>query len=95
MTAAGGAAALERPAAAGNGGRAALRGLIAVPSLPVVYVNMPKSGCTTIKNILHRLDSGAFLAEPLTIHERPDLFVHASHAPDELLPESFDSSNLA
>ncbi len=80
-----GTAAAGRPPAAGKAGKAALRGLIAVPSLPVVYVNMPKSGCTTIKNILHRIDSGAFLDDPLTIHERPDLFVHASHAPDELV----------
>ena len=85
MTAGDGAVTMQRPPAkAGKAGKMALRGFVAVPSLPVVYINMPKSGCTTIKNVLHRIDSGAFLSDPLTIHERPDLFVHADRAPDEL-----------
>ncbi len=47
---------------------------VAVQNLPLIYVNMPKSGCTTIKNLLHRIDRGTFLADPLTIHRRKDLF---------------------
>jgi hypothetical protein len=58
---------------------------VAVKSLPILYVNMPKSGCTTIKNLMHRLDSGSFLADPLTIHKRKDLFVRAEREPEELM----------
>jgi hypothetical protein len=58
-------------------------GFVAVRSLPLLYVNMPKSGCTTIKNILHRLDSGSFLDDPLTIHRRTDLFLRAGREPEE------------
>ena len=68
------------------GGQAAAqpRGLVAVESLPLVYVNMPKSGCTTIKNLLHRLDGGAFLADPLTVHDRTDLFLSEAAGPEAL-----------
>ena len=45
---------------------------------------MPKSGCTTIKNVLHRLDGGAFIADPLTIHKRKDLLVRADREPEEI-----------
>jgi hypothetical protein len=57
---------------------------VVVRNLPIIYVNMPKSGCTTIKNLLHRIDSGAFLADPLTIHKRKDLFLTVDSAPDEI-----------
>ena len=45
---------------------------------------MPKSGCTTIKNILHRFDGGAFIADPPTIHKRKDLLVRADREPGEI-----------
>jgi hypothetical protein len=61
-----------------------LRGFVAVRTLPVLYVNMPKSGCTTIKNLLHRLETGAFLDDPLTIHDRKDLFVRPEREPEEV-----------
>ncbi len=50
-------------------------GFLGPRSRPLLYVNMPKSGCTTIKNVLHRLDAGTFLEDPLTIHGRKDLLV--------------------
>jgi Sulfotransferase family len=71
-------------ATATAGGAPTPRGFVAVRSLPILYVNMPKSGCTTIKNILYRIDSGAFLADPLTIHRRKDLFVAADREPEDL-----------
>lgn len=52
--------------------------------VPIVYVNMPKSGCTTIKNVLHRLNTGQFLDDPLTIHARKDLFLRAPDDADEI-----------
>jgi hypothetical protein len=60
------------------------RGFLAARSLPILYVNMPKSGCTTIKNILHRFDGGGFIADPATIHKRRDLLVRAEREPDEI-----------
>jgi hypothetical protein len=57
---------------------------VAAKSLPLLYVNMPKSGCTTIKNILQRFDGGAFIADPLTIHRRRDLLVRGDDEPDEI-----------
>ena len=51
---------------------------------PLLYVNMPKSGCTTIKNLLYRIDSGHFIDDPLTIHGRQDLLVHWRDHPDEI-----------
>ena len=59
-------------------------GFWASATVPLVYVNMPKSGCTTIKNLLHRIDSGAFLDDPLTIHGRPELMVHSNAQPEEI-----------
>lgn len=61
------------------------RGYIAARSLPLLYVNMPKSGCTTIKNILQHFDAGAFIADPLTIHKRKDLLVRVEREPDEIV----------
>jgi hypothetical protein len=72
----------SREARAGQGPRP--RGFLAARTVPLVYVNMPKSGCTTIKNILHRIDSGRFLEDPLTIHARRDLFVHWQDQPEEI-----------
>ena len=57
--------------------------IYACKTLPLAYVSLPKSGCTTIKNIMHALDDGAFLDDPLTIHERKDLLVQLSDSPDD------------
>ena len=72
-----------RPAA---GARAAARprGFLAPRSLPILYLNMPKSGCTTIKNVLQRLDDGAFIGDPLTIHKRKDLLLRGDGDPEEI-----------
>ena len=59
-------------------------GFWASATTPLVYVNMPKSGCTTIKNLLYRIDSGAFLDDPLTIHGRPELMVHWKAQPEAI-----------
>lgn len=52
-------------------------GIIACRNFPLVYCNIPKSGCTTIKNVMHRIDTGSFLEDPLTIHSRTDLLVRS------------------
>lgn len=75
---------LVRPATAGTEAASRPRGFVAVRGVPLIYVNMPKSGCTTVKNVLHRLDSGGWLADPLTVHKRKDLFVRPEREPEEL-----------
>jgi hypothetical protein len=45
------------------------RGIIACRKYPVVYLNLPKCACTTIKNILFYLDMGKPLANALGIHK--------------------------
>jgi hypothetical protein len=42
--------------------------LLGVPGLPIGYYNMPKAGCTTIKNILYYIEKGEWLNTPLEIH---------------------------
>jgi len=43
-------------------------GLLGVSGLPIVYFNMPKAACTTIKNILFFLQHKRWHPEPLGIH---------------------------
>ncbi len=71
----GGKAGGGRPKGPGDEG-ARPAGFLASVAKPLVYINMPKSGCTTIKNLMVRLDTGAFIDDPLTIHGRKDLLVH-------------------
>ena len=59
-------------------------GLIAPRTVPLIYCNMPKSGCTTIKNILHRLDTGSFPEDPLEIHFRKDTLLRVNEDPDRM-----------
>ena len=41
----------------------------AVPKAPLLYMEMPKSACTTIKNILYQIEhDGAGYPDPLAIH---------------------------
>lgn len=61
-----------------------LPGLIAARNVPALYLNMPKSACTTIKNVLHRLETGTFLDDPLTVHSRKDLLLRAGTSPDDI-----------
>lgn len=38
-------------------------------SQPFIYINMPKAGCTTVKNCMYYLDQGEWLHNPLDIHK--------------------------
>lgn len=62
-----------------------LPGVVACRNFPIIYCNMPKAACTTIKNIMHRIDAGSFLEEPITIHSRKDLLVRPTEEPDTIL----------
>jgi hypothetical protein len=56
-------------------------GVIVCRNLPLIYLTIPKSACTTIKNLLYWLDTGQVFAQPLAIHKMmrdgllPDTFV--------------------
>jgi hypothetical protein len=43
-------------------------GFLASRKYPILYLNMPKSGCTSIKNILYFIDNDHFFSDPLAIH---------------------------
>lgn len=42
--------------------------LIGPKGIPLGYLNMPKAGCSTIKNILSYVETGRWLTQPLQIH---------------------------
>ncbi len=44
--------------------------LVAPSNLPIAYFNMPKSACTTIKNILYRIQHGTWSGDPIAIHRQ-------------------------
>src|SRR5688572_12325279 len=56
-------------------------GVIVCRNLPLIYLTIPKCACTTIKNLLYRLETGEVFAQPLAIHKMmrdgllPDTFV--------------------
>lgn len=41
---------------------------MATSRLPLAYLNMPKSACSTIKNILYFLETGDWYSDPVAIH---------------------------
>lgn len=42
--------------------------LIASAKAKIVYLNIPKSGCTSFKNWLYWLDYGTYLEDPMSVH---------------------------
>lgn len=45
-----------------------MSGYIFTKTKPVVYLNIPKAGCSTIKNCLYYIDNQKWLSNPLDIH---------------------------
>jgi hypothetical protein len=60
-------------------------GLLGSRKHDLVYVNLPKAGCTTIKNFLYYLDNGVFYGRPLHIHFDHSAFLRSDNQPIELL----------
>ncbi len=61
-------------------------GIFACEKAPLVYYNMPKCACTTIKNVMHQIDHGEAFAQPLDIH-RPiatGKLLISRHQPEQL-----------
>lgn len=76
---------------AGDGGKPGGKGPGAVPSGAVtlanhgfVYLNVPKSACTTIKNQLYFVEHGCYVDEPLDIHREEGLLRSRESTPENL-----------
>jgi hypothetical protein len=52
---------------------AKLFGLVTVPDYPLIYLNIPKAACTTIKNQLYFMQFGEYSDNTLDIHSDPKL----------------------
>lgn len=65
-------------------------------SSPLVYLNMPKSGCTTIRNIMFFLDNNKWLKNPLRIHHNSKALLGGKTHPQEIqkILNSGDSFNF-
>ena len=48
-------------------------GAVTLDSVPLIYLNVPKSACTTIKNQLYFMEHGHYIDEPLDIHAHDGL----------------------
>lgn len=51
----------------------------------LVYLNIPKSACTTTRNIMYFLDNGKYLEDPLSIHQNKESLVRADIDREKLL----------
>ncbi|WP_153772201.1 sulfotransferase family 2 domain-containing protein [Labrenzia sp. CE80] len=63
-------------------------------NLPLNYFSIPKSACTTVKNILYTLDSGASYTDPLAIHEDGDALLWSKSSDRELYIERLKKSEI-
>lgn len=48
-------------------------GMVGVKSAPLIYLNTPKSACSTIKNHLYFIEHGKYAHDPLAIHSNSGL----------------------
>jgi hypothetical protein len=61
----------SHPAApVGSRPRSSRHDLVGPSNFPLAYFNMPKSACTTIKNILYHIQHGEWNRDPLAIHRQ-------------------------
>lgn len=58
-------------------------GFISIKSKNIIYLNMPKSGCTTIKNHLNFIETGKWLPDPLTIHKKKNGLLKSKYKEDQ------------
>lgn len=76
---------------AGPGGRRAAQaprglpaGAITLANHALIYLNVPKSACTTIKNQLYFVEHGRYIDEPLDIHAHDGLLRSRESTPENL-----------
>jgi len=67
-------------------------GYIASRRKPLIYLNMPKSACTSFKNWIYFLDNGKYYNNPLDIHNvESQLFIHYNAQRSKLIDRFYDS----
>lgn len=67
-------------------------GFLAGQKQKLIYFNMPKSGCTSIKNWLYKIEYGEDFFDPLEIHKNAHhVFLSSVWAPDSLRERFYDS----
>jgi hypothetical protein len=59
-----------------------LQGVVTVTDHPLIYLNMPKAACTTIKNLLYYMQFGRYHEAPLDIHASDALLRSRTDTPE-------------
>jgi len=62
---------------------------------PLVYISVPKSACTTIKNLLYVIDNGVAYHSPITIHGDKTALLLPSHPDKGLFLSAFQKRKIA
>lgn len=57
-------------------------GAVTLNGVPLIYLNVPKSACTTIKNQLYFIEHGRYIEEPLDIHAFDGLLRSRERTPE-------------
>src|SRR5437762_833738 len=60
------------------------QGALTLSNVPLIYLNMPKAACTTIKNQFFFMEHGRYVDEPLDIHSHDDLLYSRERTPERL-----------
>jgi Sulfotransferase family len=58
------------------------QGVVTIPDHPLIYLNVPKAACTTIKNLLYFMQFGQYDAAPLDIHSSTELVRSRTNTPE-------------
>ena len=68
-------------------------GLIASKKHNIIYANMPKAGCTTIKNLIYFIDNDCYYHSPLDIHNDSDALMKGKYNP-EVMKQKMKSRDI-
>ncbi len=68
----------------GKGAAGLPSGAVTLANHGFVYLNVPKSACTTIKNQLYFVEHGCYVDEPLDIHREEGLLRSRDSSPENL-----------
>jgi hypothetical protein len=59
-----------------------LQGVVTTTDYPLVYLNVPKAACTTVKNLLYFMQFGRYSEAPLDIHASTELLRSRGGGPE-------------
>lgn len=65
-----------------NSVKSYLQGVVTVKDHPLIYLNVPKAACTTIKNLLYYMQFGVYDEAPLDIHASTQLLRSRGGTPE-------------